>query len=351
MTTLARLSERAGPWLRSEGPDSGVVISSRVRLARNLAGYPFPTSASEQQAAELLETAQQRVFDAGLADRLLWIDLGEATELDRQLLTERHLISHLHSQVGCPRGVALADDESLAVTVNEEDHLRLQALRGGMQIEDAYRQVNEADDALERRLDFAYSSTLGYLTVCPTNVGTGIRVSVMLHLPGLKLTGEIEKLRRAARDMHLAVRGFHGEGSESVGDLYQVSNQTTLGRSEQQILSDFQDQIIPQMIEYEQRARQALADGRPTVIDDRIHRAWGALSHARLLGNEETLYLLSSLRLGVCMGRIEGVGLPALNEMLLLSQPAHLQKIAGEELDDARQRQFRATFVRQRLGV
>ncbi|MEX0741758.1 MAG: ATP--guanido phosphotransferase, partial [Phycisphaeraceae bacterium] len=242
-------------------------------------------------------------------------------------------------------------DESFAIMVNEEDHIRLSCLRAGLQLEDAYEHANRLDDTLESRMDFAYSSRLGYLTACPTNLGTGIRVSVMLHLPGLKLTGEIDKLRRAAKDMHLAVRGFYGEGTEAVGDLFQISNQTTLGRSEQQILDDFSDVVIPEMIEYEQRAREALAEDRPAVLDDKIFRALGTLSHARLLGSEEALYLLSYLRLGVSLNRTASVSLSTVNELFLLSQPAHLQKIAGQELTGPERREYRATFVRKRLGM
>ena len=348
---LAELSEHGSSWIRGEGPQGDVVLSSRVRLARNVAGYPFLNRASEVQRSDLLARCESHILDSKLARQMLWVDLTQSTKLDRRLLVERYLISHQHSQGRAPRGVAISSDESIAIMVNEEDHLRLQVLRSGMQLDDAYAQADRADDTLESRLDFAYSSKLGYLTACPTNAGTGIRVSVMLHLPALKLTGEIERLQRAAKDMHLAVRGFYGEGTESVGDLFQVSNQTTLGRSEKQILADFQRSIIPHMIEYEQRARQALAERRSVVLDDRIWRAWGALSQARLLGSEEAMALLSHLRLGVCMGRIDHVPLATLNELYLLTRPAHLQKIAGQPLAGPERHEFRATYVRQRLGV
>ena len=348
---IPQMTDHASDWMRAVGPQGEVVMSSRIRLARNIAGYPFVNRAATAQRRELLENCRRRILDANLAEKMLWIDLSDSTKLDRQLLVERRLISHQHSQGGAPRGVALAADESISIMVNEEDHLRIQVLRPGMQLEEAYRHGNQVDDTLESRLDFAYSSKLGYLTACPTNVGTGIRVSVMLHLPGLKLTGEIDKLRRAAKDMHLAVRGFYGEGTEAIGDLYQISNQTTLGQSESQILHDFQQVIIPRMIEYEVQARQALAEKRPTVLDDRVWRSWGTLAHARLLGSEETLYLLSYLRLGVCLGRLNSVSLATLHELLLLTQPAHLQKMAGRPLSGPERREFRAMYIRQRLGV
>ncbi|MEX2673529.1 MAG: protein arginine kinase [Phycisphaeraceae bacterium] len=345
------LGKTASQWLRGDGPRNDVVVSSRVRLARNIAGYPFLSRASATQRNELLHTCQQRILDAELSREMLWVPLAESTPLDRLVLSERHMISRQHGQGDLPRGVALSPDESFAIMVNEEDHIRLSCLRAGLQLEDAYEHANRLDDTLESRMDFAYSSRLGYLTACPTNLGTGIRVSVMLHLPGLKLTGEIDKLRRAAKDMHLAVRGFYGEGTEAVGDLFQISNQTTLGRSEQQILDDFSDVVIPEMIEYEQRAREALAEDRPAVLDDKIFRALGTLSHARLLGSEEALYLLSYLRLGVSLNRTASVSLSTVNELFLLSQPAHLQKIAGQELTGPERREYRATFVRKRLGM
>ncbi len=349
--TFKPTTDHASEWLRGAGPHSDVVISSRIRLARNIAGYPFLTTASEAQRCELTDTCRQQLIETRFAPQMLWVDLNESTTTDRQLLFERHLISKQHSQGSQPRGLAVSLDEAVAIMVNEEDHLRVQVLRSGMQLDDVYAQVNQIDDAIEHRMTYAYSPRWGYLTACPTNVGTGIRVSVMLHLPALKLTGEIEKVKRAAKDMHLAVRGFYGEGTEAIGDFYQVSNQTTLGRSEQEILSDFQHEVIPRVIDYETAARDALMERRPAVLDDKVHRALGLLSHARLLGSEETFYLLSHLRLGVSTGRIKGVDMERVNELFLLTQPAHLQKIVGRRLSGAQRRQFRATFVRQRLGV
>ncbi|MBI1371258.1 MAG: protein arginine kinase [Phycisphaera sp.] len=344
-------SDKAGQWMRGGGPDQDVVLSSRVRLARNLAGYPFVGRADTNQRRDLLERCRMSIARADITPGLHWVDLNDASSLDRKLLVERHLISRQHSKATSPRAVAISEDESIAVMINEEDHVRLQVLRTGMQLQDAYDQADVVDDVLERQLDFAFSSQLGYLTACPTNVGTGIRVSVMLHLPGLKLTGEIDKVRRAAKDMHLAVRGFYGEGTEAVGDLFQISNQTTLGKSEGQILFDFQDVVIPQIVEYERKARRALADHRATVLDDKVFRAWGTLSTARLLGSEEALYLLSYLRLGLCLDRIDSVSMQNVNELMLLIQSAHLQKIAARPLGGPERREFRARFVRERLGA
>jgi len=348
--SLANLPEQPSQWLAGHGPHTDVVLSSRVRLARNIAGFPFLSTASQAQKHELVELCHRRLVDAHIAEQVLWVDLNDSPALDRQLLVERHLISRQHSQGDTPRGAVISSDESVAVMVNEEDHLRIQVLRSGMQLADVYAHADQIDDRIDQSLDYAFSPKWGYLTACPTNVGTGIRVSVMLHLPALKMTGEIEKVKRAAKDMHMAVRGFHGEGTEAIGDLYQVSNQTTLGKSESEILTDFEQHIIPKLIDYEHAARQALAERRSAVLDDKIHRAWGLLRHARLLRSEEALYLLSHLRLGVSIGRIREVDLQTLGELMLLTQPAHLQRIAQRTLTGDERREFRATFVRNRLG-
>ena len=336
--------------MRGDGPHGDVVMSSRVRLARNLAGFPFLSRASEMQRRDIVNACQDYLMSCGIAESMIWVDLQDSGDMDRQLLVERHLISRQHAKGTQPRGVAIALDERVSVMVNEEDHLRIGVLRSGMQLDDGFAHANQIDDRLEHRTDYAYSNRFGYLTACPTNVGSGIRISVMLHLPALVMTGEIEKVKHAAADMHLAVRGFHGEGTESVGDLYQVSNQTTLGKTESEMLGAFQQEIIPRVIEYEHAAREALAKRRPNLLDDRINRAWGVLTSARLLSSAEAMALLSHLRLGVSMGRIEGVSVGVINELLLLTQPAHLQRIAGEALDGEQRREYRAAFVRERLS-
>ena len=350
--SLKQISGHAGEWLRGAGPHSEVVISSRVRLARNLAGFPFVGRAGEVQQGEVLQQCRAEVMSGRLGEGVLWVDLAQSTALDRQLLVERHLISRQHAAAHdeLPRSVGIGSDETFAIMVNEEDHLRIQVLRSGMQLAEAFEQINRIDDTLEQRLDWAYSPRFGYLTACPTNVGTGIRVSVMLHLPALRLTGEIEKVRRAARDMHLAVRGLFGEGSEALGDLYQVSNQTTLGRTEQEILLDFQNTVVPQIIAYEQQARQALVRQRESQLDDKVWRAWALLTHARMLSAEEVLTLLSHLRLGVNLARINTVDIPTINELFILMQPAHLQKLSGSEMDAPTRRRVRAQLIRKRLS-
>ena len=317
---------------------------------------------------------------------MLWVDVHHAPQLDRTLMLERHLISKEHAkgvvpgaakadqpaEAGTPsgapllpggeaRGVAISlPDESVSVMVNEEDHLRLQVLRSGFELSAAYQQINRVDDLIEGRcdkpggsgktLEYAFSQRFGYLTCCPTNVGTGIRVSVMLHLPALKLSGELDKMRRATRDMNLAVRGYYGEGSEAAGEFYQISNQTTLGKPEAALLHEFERDIIPQVINYERQARRALLEKRRRLVEDKCFRALGLLRHARLLSPEEAITLLSDVRLGVVTGLVKGVSEQDVNQLILLTQPAHLQRVLGQEMDQNTRREARADLVREKLA-
>ncbi|MEM8836376.1 MAG: protein arginine kinase [Planctomycetota bacterium] len=339
-------------WLSGEGPSSDVVVSSRVRLARNIAGFPFLTRASREEKLQLLDLSHRHIEASGLAPEVQWQDLNALSRVERQVLVERHLISKQHAKGSEPRGVAIGlPRERLSIMVNEEDHLRIQVLRSGLALRDAYEQIDRIDDRLEERLDFAMSDRFGYLTACPTNVGTGIRVSVMLHLPGLKLTGEIDKVRRAAKAMSLAVRGFYGEGSESIGDFFQISNQTTLGRSEEDLLHEFETRVISKVIEYERSARRELATKRTRTFEDRFHRSLGLLRYARLLKAEECLEQLSYLRLGVSCGLDAEVSQEVLQRLVLLSQPAHLQRVCGRELSQAERRVERARLVRAALAA
>lgn len=376
---LPESAVRAGAeWLSGRGADADVVISSRVRLARNIAGFPFVCRASRAQRTQVLDIARSRLTTTGMGERVLWVDVHRAPPMDRTLMLERHLISKEHmrgapapptpsapvaagkvadpSIAGEPRGVAVAlPDESASVMVNEEDHLRMQVVKPGLALAEAMAAANRIDDLLEGecesgKLEYAFSPRFGYLTACPTNVGTGIRVSVMLHLPALKLVGEMDKVRRATRDMGLAVRGYYGEGSEAAGEFYQISNQTTLGKTEGAILQEFVGEIIPQVIEYERASRRLLLEKRRRLIEDKVFRALGMLRGARLLTPEEAIVLLSDVRLGVLAGLIGDVQLQTVNQLVLLTQPAHLQRVVGRELDQGERREARADFVRGVLG-
>jgi protein arginine kinase len=348
---LSDLTGRAGEWLRGNGPMSEIVISSRIRLARNISGMPFLTRASNQQKTVLESRIRDVLLQAPPTTPTLYVDLANAPEIDRQLLVERHLISKQHAAAEGSRGVAVGENESISIMINEEDHLRIQVLRSGLQLEEAWDQINAIDDALEGKLDFAFHQRFGYLTACPTNVGTGIRVSVMLHLPALKMTGEIEKVFRAAKDLKLAVRGLYGEGTEATGDFYQISNQTTLGKTEEEIIEEFRHLVIPKIIDYEHHSRRALLNDHTVALDDKVFRALGSLRSARLMASEETLLLLSHLRMGVHLGRVKDVDIRTINELFLLTQPAHLQKIQGRKLEGDVRRAARAEFIRSKLNV
>jgi protein arginine kinase len=327
-----------------------VVISSRIRLARNLAEQPFLAAASTSERTEIYRSVVDHITSGKVAADGLVVDLDDADSIDQNFLVERHLISRQHAAGEGSRGVAVSADERRAIMINEEDHLRIQALRSGMQLDQLGADVNEIDDALSGELAFAFDKQLGYLTACPTNVGTGIRVSVMLHLPALRLTKEIERVARAAKDLHLAVRGLYGEGTEAVGDLYQISNQTTLGRTEEAIIGTFSDRIIPKIVEYERAARQTLARDHAPRLDDKIWRAYGVLAHARRISSSETHALLSPIRMGIQMGRFDKFDLPTLNELFLFTQPAHLQKISGRSMDEDERGIARADYIRSRIG-
>ena len=338
------------PVSTTQGPHSDVVLSSRVRLARNIAGFPFVNRATPAQCNDLLNIARPVLLNNNLAEGMIWVDLNQSTLKDRRLLFERHLISKHLAESEHRRAVAISGDETMSIMVNEEDHLRIQMIAPGSQLQQVFERLNAVDDAIEARIDYAFSARFGYLTACPTNVGTGARFSVMMHLPALKMTNEIERVRRAAKDLHLAVRGYYGEGTESAGDFYQISNQVTLGRSEEELLSEFQDVIVPRIIQYEHQARRMLANRNSPVLDDRVHRALGALRSARLLGAEEAMKLLSRVRLGIHMGRVTDVSIDTVNDLFLQVQTTHLKMHAASELDAEELREARADLVRQRLS-
>ncbi len=346
---LRELTRRPGEWLAGTGPQHEIVMSSRVRLARNVAAFPFMTKANRSQRGELHRLCRDRLLATAPERPLFYVEMDKTDEIDRQLLVERHLISKQHAIGEGNRGVAISNDEAISVMVNEEDHLRVQVLRSGLQLRECWKEADRLDDALQEKIEFAFSPRFGFLTACPTNLGTGLRVSVMLHLPALKLTGEIEKIFRAAKDTHMAIRGLYGEGTDAIGDFYQISNQTTLGRSEDEILGEFNDVVIPRIIMAEKAARAVLENERPLALDDKIGRATGVLRNARLLTSEETLYFLSHLRLGVVMKRVTGLDIHAINALFLQTQPAHLQRYVGQALDGDTRKAARAQFVRQQL--
>jgi protein arginine kinase len=345
---LNNLSRTSGEWLRGTGPESDIVISSRVRLARNLAAFPFTNRASANQKAEIEVMLRERIGKLEVEPRLSYVNVPGLTALDRQFLVERQLISRELATADGPRGVALGQQETVSLMVNEEDHLRLQVMRSGFALDEAWQDIDRVDDLLEERLTYAFSQEFGYLTACPTNVGTGMRASVMLHLPALVLTKQIEKVFRALQKINLAVRGLYGEGSRASGDFYQISNQVTLGKSETTILTEIRE-VIPQIISYERQARSTLVRETRQALQDRVSRAFGTLCSATMMTSEETMDLLSSVRLGINLGLLDDVTIPTVNELFIHTQPAHLQKLMGSALDGEERNAARARYLRGRL--
>jgi protein arginine kinase len=345
---LDSLSHTSGEWLRGTGPESDIVISSRIRLARNLAAFPFTNRASPHQKADLESLLRERVVKLDRIPRLSYFSVASLSTLDRQFLVERQLISREIAAAEGPRGVAFDERESVSVMINEEDQLRLQIMRSGLSLDEAWQEIDKLDDTLEQRVTYAFSEDFGYLTACPTNVGTGMRASVMLHLPALGWTKQIEKVFRALQKINLAVRGLYGEGSRASGDFYQISNQVTLGKNEPQILSEIRE-VIPEIVNYERHARNTLLRENRQALQDKVSRAYGTLCSATMMTSEETMDLLSSVRLGINLGLLDDLTMATVNELFIQTQPAHLQKLTGNMLDGEERNAARARYLRTRL--
>ncbi|MFO0427199.1 MAG: protein arginine kinase [Planctomyces sp.] len=346
--SLTEMARTSGEWLRGDGPDSDIVISSRVRLARNISGFPFMTRMSADARAQVVQTIRKLVRATPEGQRMHFLDVELMSGLDCQLLMERQLISRELAKSDGPRGVIISSSERHSVMINEEDHLRLQVLHSGLALEECWRECDLLDNQIAAGVPFAFHEQFGYLTACPTNVGTGIRVSVMLHLPALRSTREIQKVNQAAQKINLAVRGLYGEGSQAMGDFYQISNQVTLGKSEPQLISDVLE-VVNHIVVWERRVRDLMVKDKKGELHDQVARAFGVLKSARSISSEETMHLLSSVRMGVRLGLIENLSTELLNDLFLHTQPAHLQKIQGENLESSERNLARAGYLRQRL--
>jgi len=342
------LANRCGEWLRGSGPQSEIVISSRIRLARNLAAFPFIRRCTEGDRQAVEKAFKEAIASVDSWKNLMQVELGDLATLDRQLLVERQLISRELSESSGARCVFIDPQETFSLMINEEDHLRMQVMHSGLDMEQAWEQINAMDDQLSDRVNYAFHERLGYLTACPTNVGTGMRVSVMLHLPALVITQQIEKVFRSLQKMGLAVRGLYGEGSQAMGDFYQISNQITLGRSEIDLVKQV-GEVIPVIIDYERQARAFLVKESRKDLHDRVSRAYGILCTAQTISSEETLHLLSSVRMGVYLGLIQDLEIPTINKLFIHTQPAHLQKLRGTELPSADRNVERAMYLQSHL--
>jgi len=333
---------------RRRGPHDNIVMSSRVRLARNLKDTPFPGWAKKADRLRVLERVRTAVESLPELRNCFSEAMENLSALDKQILVERHLISREHAAKNVGSGVVLNREETLCVMINEEDHLRMQALQPGFQLQEAWTAIDRLDSELEQKLDYAFSGELGYLTACPTNLGTGIRVSAMLHLPGLMLAEQINAVVQSVNKLGLAVRGLYGEGTEALGNVFQVSNQMTLGETEMTIVQRL-EKVLTQIIEYEQNAREVLLEKKPKMVLNQIGRAYGVLAHAHIITSKEAMNMLSFVRLGVDLGMFPGLERALIDEMFLITQPAHLQWMHTEKLSAEERDVLRAELLRDRL--
>lgn len=341
------LVKSPGCWL-SMREDTGIVVSSRVRLARNIRGMAFPGWAGEGERVRVCRELRGVFGRIEALSGCIFLDMSELTALDKEVLKERHLISNELAEKGAGSGLAVSEDEGIAVMINEEDHLRLQAITPGMHLREVWNKLDGLDSELERHVAFAFDGRLGYLTACPSNVGTGLRASVMLHLSGLKLMDEIQAVINGLEKIGLAVRGLLGEGTEASGNMFQISNQSTLGESEEEIVSQLV-RVTEAVVNHEKHARARLFQQRRTFVIDQVGRAIGIARHARILSSREAIDLLSALRLGLDFGFISNLKTRQINEIMLLTQPGHLQKMTNRILGPEERDQMRAGLLRDKL--
>jgi protein arginine kinase len=347
--TIAEMAKTASPWLDGRGMHADSVVSSRVRLARSIGGLPFAHRAKPEQLRQALDLSRKALEGSDTlktADFMIMSDLGE---LDRQFLVERHLISQEHAEKSPARAVMVGDNEMLSVMINEEDHLRLQSIQSGFQVMEAWRLVDRLDDEIDRQMEYAFSYEWGYLSACPTNTGTGLRASMLVHLPALVLTGQINKVLHGISQMGLAVRGFYGEGSDVMGNLFQISNRTALGTSEIDIIQSL-EKVVKQVLDYESKARDILLRDARRQIEDKVWRAYGILKHCRKVTSQEVMSLTSAVRLGLCLRMVESISVEGLNIMVFMSQPAHMQKRFERQMSPAERDVVRADMVRRTLA-
>ena len=342
------LLKKTSDWLNGQGPEADLVISSRIRLARNLKGHRFPARASVDERKDLLTKVEQACHKIDILKGSLFIHIDELDEIDRQFLVERHLISPELANADAGSSVIISNHEVVSIMVNEEDHLRAQVLHSGLQLHEVWMMLNELDSALEKQLNFAFSGKLDYLTVCPTNVGTGMRASVMMHLPALVYSKQINKVLQATVKLGLAVRGLYGEGSEALGNLFQISNQATLGMTEHEIIEHL-TKVIRQILMYERNQRRYLINHNLKEVEDKVWRAYGSLSNARVISSKETIGLLSTLRMWIDLGILDPVYRKEVNELMILTQPANLQKSLDRKIASNERDVERASLIRSRL--
>ncbi|SEF86687.1 protein arginine kinase [Caloramator fervidus] len=330
--------------------NNDIVLTSRVRLARNIDGIPFPQKLSEKEANKVIDQVADSILNSNsaIAHEFRLIRLKELRPLERISMVEKHLISRDLINEYQKGAVILNRDENVSIMINEEDHIRLQVIYPGFKIKDAYDFASKLDDLIEEKIQYAYDSKFGYLTSCPTNVGTGIRASVMLHLPALTMTGNINNIFNTVVQVGMTIRGIYGEGSNAMGNIYQISNQVTLGLTEEEIINNL-IAVTKKIIDQELKTREMLFEKKSVEIEDDIYRSLGILKYSRILSTQECLELLSKVRLGIEMGIIKDIDVKKLNDLLTNVQPATLQLIEGRELDVKERDIIRAKIVRETL--
>ncbi|MEY2195944.1 protein arginine kinase [Neobacillus sp. BF23-41] len=346
------LNQAVSSWMSAEGPDSDIVLSSRIRLARNFDAYKFPTLFSHEEAKLIIENMEEILKQSPIQKfgQMELLKIEELQPLQKRVLVEKHIISP-HLAEDSPYGaVLLTENEEVSIMINEEDHIRIQCLYPGLQLSEALDAANEIDDWLESNIQYAFDEKHGYLTSCPTNVGTGLRASVMMHLPGLMLTQQINKIIPAIHQLGLVVRGIYGEGSEALGNIFQISNQITLGKSEEDIGRDLKG-VVSQLISQERSAREALRKTSNIQLEDRVFRSLGVLSNSRIIESKEAARCLSDVRLGIDMGYIDKMPKTILNELMILTQPGFLQQYAGGSLRPHERDIRRAALIRERIKM
>lgn len=349
MSALRRLIEHPAVWLSGDAEESEIVLSSRVRLARNLDRRSFTHGATPAVLGEVRDEAKGALAECPSLKGALVIDMDETPEADRMLLVERRLVSREMIKSFLSRSLVVMPDERLGVMINEEDHLRIQSLEPGLSLQGAFERIMDLDDEIDARLCYAYSEELGYLTACPTNVGTGLRVSAMVHLPGLVHNKDIGQVLDGLRNIRLTVRGIYGEGSDIVGNFFQISNSITLGLSEEDTVKNLEGHVR-KVLEFEKKARGALLKKARSLLEDKIWRAYGILKTARLVTSKEAMGLISAVRLGIGLGIITECKLATLNELFIMIQPVHLQKLHEKAMKAEERDRARADYIRARLN-
>lgn len=326
----------------------GVIISTRVRLARNLRKYPFPTHISKEQSEHLIQDISE-VFKQNTIDNTNFtlLHMKNLPSIDKVALMEQHIVSPAFINTQEPNAILISEDNSISVMINEEDHLRIQAMSFGADISSAFEKANILDDLLEKHLDYAYDQEFGYLTACPTNVGTGLRASYMLHVPALEATGQLRIILEAIGKFGITFRGIYGESSEPIGSVFQVSNQVTLGFSEKEIMDNL-NSVTMQIVDQELAVREKLLIEKRLEFEDSIFRSYGILKHARILTSKEAMTLLSDIKLGIELGVLKVPSHTGLNIFNLMTsiQPANLQKLEKKSLDVTQRDIARANYVR-----